>query len=146
MVDLPPPQATSEFTQTVVIEEQRSDAVAPLGGVSFVRQEFVQSPMQLDDRSPSDVSSGVIHIPIPLEPEWSDELEERFNQLAAREALEQASDNEIAELNHLEKLRNSTLLRPSGKELLRLHTERQVTQALKAALEQYVEFQEKTAR
>ena len=77
--------------------------------------------------------------PIP-DPEWNDTCNDRFCELAEKEALEEITEDETTELEHLTAQRRRSVAPRTGSDILRDYKARKKTMHLIEALESYVEF------
>ena len=77
---------------------------------------------------------------------WSAEHNARFKELARREALEELSIEELAELERLTNLRRFEKYPRSADEILWQRRQQKLTRGLVDALQAYVEFHQPTRR
>ena len=93
----------------------------------------------------SKASVGTINISLP-ELEWSPGQEEKFLDLAGREAMGNLSPTEAAELERLTQLRRGLKNPRKGEELLWEYQQRELTRDLISALTRYVTFHNPSGR
>lgn len=76
--------------------------------------------------------------------DWTDANEQRFGELAEKEALEELRDNDAVELEKLTQLRRSLKNPRPGVEILWEYEQRKLTLELLKALNRYVTFHKST--
>jgi hypothetical protein len=79
----------------------------------------------------------------PLELEWNSVSRNRFRILAKREALETATDEDLAELESLSHLRRKNESTRTGEEVMREYEQGQLLRQLFRSLTRYVQFEER---
>jgi hypothetical protein len=78
--------------------------------------------------------------PVPLDQEWTTELERKFLRLAEKEAVGELTEVEAARLAQLSELRYALKVPRSGEEVLNEYKRRQVVNDLLTALQRYAYF------
>jgi hypothetical protein len=89
-------------------------------------------------------SDAVRKIALP-DMEWTEEHEQRFIELAGREAVGTLTPIEHEELENLSRLRRGSRNPRSGEELIWEYEQRELTRSLVDALNRYVKFHHKSS-
>ena len=93
----------------------------------------------------SDASVSKLRLPQP-EVSWTPEHEERFLELAGREATDELAPEDAAELERLSQMRRGLKNPRRGEELLWEYEQRELTRELISALSRYVTFHKPPSR
>jgi len=105
--------------------------------ISRVAGASSDSTTQLTGKA--DISSEVILHSLE-EPKWGLKKERRFSQLAAKEALDSANQEELNELNHLQMIRRRAKAAPTLDQIIHTLKRHRIEDELMEMMHRYVEF------